>query len=147
MEKLYKQLEKKKVRETVKELYEKTIEDAQAALKMVGTKAEKKNVPAAVKNELVNKRLASKGYLNLIQKVIKINTTLDTSRQEVASLEFEEDRLSKETFNLISAEKGKNVEKYKITANYAGGKKTAGIWLFGDKVFVIEEHKQNHVLQ
>jgi len=139
LEKLFTQIEKKKVREVVQDLHEKTIDDARSALKIIGSKAEKKNVLSAVKNELVTKKFATKRYLSLIEKVIKMSKTFDTSRQEVSSLEFEQDRLSKETFERINAEKGRNVSKYKINAKYASGKKTASIWLFGDEAYILED--------
>ncbi len=139
LEKLFDKLEKSKVKEAAQELYEKTADNAQAALKMIGSKANKKNIVAAVKQELVGRKLASRGYLSLIEKVIKINASLETTRQEVASLEFEEERLSKEVFDRINAEKGKGSEKFKIVANYAGGKKTANLWMFGDEAFIMDD--------
>lgn len=139
LEKLFKEVEKAKIKESVDALYEKTMESAQAAIKMVGSKAEKKSVPKVIEQELVKKKLAPKSYLDLVNKIVELNKSLDTSRQEIASLEFEEDRLSKDVFNLIKAAKGKNVEKYKVIAEYSGGKKRANVWFFGTEAFLLED--------
>ena len=77
--------------------------------------------------------------MKILEKVIKLSTSFDTTRQEVSSLEFEEERLLKETFERINTEKGKNVSKYQVIASYAGDKKQAKVWLFGEEAHVLED--------
>lgn len=139
LEKLFADLEKSTVKEGLSTLYDRTMENAQAALKMVGTKAERKNVTTAVKQALVGKRLAPARYLDLVEKIVNLHKNPETTRQEVASLEFEQEKLCKEVFDLIKAEKGKNSEKYRITASYSGGNKHAAVWLFGGEAFILED--------
>jgi len=137
-EKLFKEIEKTKIREAVEALYDKAMETAQSALRLVGNKAEKKNVPTVIQQELVKKKLAPQRYLDLINKIVDIKKSLVTSRPEIASLEFEEDRLSKDVFDLIKSEKGRNIEKYKVSVEYEGGRKRANIWFFGNEAYVLE---------
>jgi hypothetical protein len=59
--------------------------------------------------------------------------------REIATLTFDEDRLAKATFDLIRAEKGKKVEKFKISATYQNGNKKADIWLLSNTAFVIQD--------
>jgi predicted nucleotidyltransferase/uncharacterized protein (UPF0332 family) len=135
--KLFEQLEKDKVVEEAADLYEKAMEDAQAALKMVGIKVTKKNALKMLKQELVDKQLAPSRYHDVLTRIIDIKEKPKTSRAELASLAFEQAKLAQDVFSLIRAEKGQKVEKCKINIKYDKSKKTAGVWLFTDTAFVI----------
>ncbi|MBD3262828.1 hypothetical protein GF374_00420 [Candidatus Woesearchaeota archaeon] len=135
MDKLTKQLERKKTKKEIKELWEKTIEDITAALKMVGVKATPSKAIKQFETNIIKKKLSPSKFLHILKRIEKIHKKDEGSLKEIASLAFEEDRLAKDTFDLIRAEKGKRMEKYKISATY--GKKRADIWLLSDKAFVI----------
>ncbi len=139
LEKLFTQLEKEKISEEAADLYEKSMEDIQAALKMVGIKVTKKNALKMLQQELVDKKLAPSRYKDVLSLVFEIKDSLKTSRQELASLAFEQSKLAQDVFNLIRAEKGQKFDRCKVTLKYDKDKKSAGLWLFTDSAFVIED--------
>ncbi|MBI4095556.1 MAG: nucleotidyltransferase domain-containing protein [DPANN group archaeon] len=135
LDKLMKQIEVQEVKREIKQLYEKTMDDALAALKMVEVKAEASDAVKQFEKNLVAKKLAASKYVDVISRILELNKEQKGNRGEIASLAFEQDRLAKDTFDLIRAEKGKKVEKFKISATY-GGKK-ADIWMLTDTAFVV----------
>jgi len=127
LDKLVKELEIRQSKLEIQRLNDKTTDDVIAALKMVGVSS---NTEAAFKD--LEKHLVAK-HLSPAKYVDKADL------REIATLTFEQDRLAKDTFDLIRAEKGKKVEKYKISANYDGSKRKADIWLLSDAAFVIKD--------
>jgi len=143
IDKLFKKIEGEQLKKEAKELYDKAVDDALAALAMFGVQAEEKEILKVLKDKLVDRKLAPLRYYNLLQKIFDIyKDPTNISRQELANLLFEENSLSLDVFNLIRAEKGKRIEKYKISCHYANGKKTAGIWLFTDEAYIIKDSSQ-----
>jgi predicted nucleotidyltransferase len=141
IDKLFKEIEKTKIKEEIEDLYSKTVEDCLAAISMIGETATKKNAFNKFKEFLVDRQLASERYYNLIRKIEKVSQSRDTSRENIASLSFEQDKLSRDLFNIIQAEHGQKIEKFKISAQYKNGKKTAAVWLFTKDAYVILDIK------
>ncbi len=135
LDKLMKQIEVQEVKKEIRQLYEKTMDDVLAALKMVEVKADASDAAKQFEKNLIAKKLASSKYLEVIESVLAMNKEQKGDRGQIASLAFEQDRLAKDTFDLIRAEKGKKVEKFKISATY-GGKK-ADIWMLTDAAYIL----------
>lgn len=135
LDKLVKQIEVKEVKKDITELYEKMIEDVLAALKMVGVKATPSNAIKLFEQHIVKKKLSPSRYLKILKRIAQLHEEGKGERKEIASLAFEQDRLARDTFELIRAEKGKRVEKYKISAVYSD--KRADIWLLEDTAFIV----------
>ena len=135
LDKLMKQMEVTEVKKEVKQLYDKTMEDVSAALKIADLKVGDDAVKLFEK-EIIAKKLAPSKYSEVIERVIAINKEGKADRKELASLAFEEDKLSHDTFELIRANKGKKVDKYKISASY-GENKRADLWLLTDSAYVV----------
>jgi len=135
LDKLMKQIETQTVKKETKQLYEKTMEDVLAALKMVDVRASEDDAAKQFEKNLVDKKLSSARYLDLIKKVAELQKEPKATRQEIASLTFEQERLAKDTFEHVRAEKGKKVEKYKISAHYAD--KKADLWMLTDTAFIV----------
>ena len=136
LNKLMKQIEIQTAKKEIKALYDKTIEDVLAALKMFDVKATESDAVRLFEKNLVEKKLASARYFDLIKKIIKISEEQKSTLGEISSIGFEQDRLAKDTFDHIRAEKGKKVEKYKISAHYADDRK-ADIWMLTDSAFIV----------
>jgi len=136
IDKLMKQIETQSVRKEIKVLYDKTIEDLLAALKMMDIKATEEDAIKLFEKNLVDKKLASARYLELIKKIEALNKEQKGTLAEISSMTFEQDRLAKDTYDHIRAEKGKKIEKYKISAHYADDKK-ADIWMLTDAAFIV----------
>jgi predicted nucleotidyltransferase len=142
IDKLFKEIEKDKICEEMTDLYNKTVEDCLAAIAMIGESATKKNAFSKFKDYLVDKQLASERYYLLIRKIEELNKSRSaTTREEIASLNFEQDKLSSDLFNIIRAEQGQKIEKFKITAIYNNGKHSAAIWLFTKEAYIILDIK------
>ncbi len=137
MNKLFKQVDKQKTLEEVTNLYDKTVDDCIASLTMMGSSATKKDAFKKFKEELVDKQIASDRYYDLMLKIEKLNKSGSTTREEIASISFEQDKLARDIFNIIRAEHGQKIEKFKISAQYKDSKKTAGIWLFTKDAYII----------
>ena len=136
LEKLFKQLELERVKKESKELWEKALEDIEAALTINGI--DKSKTPLAdFKKRLVDRKLAPMRYYNLLTDIEKASKTFDMSREKLASMRFEQDRLACDLFDQLRAGKGKNIDKFKISAQYKNGKKTANIWLLTNKSYII----------
>ncbi len=136
LDKLIKQLESQEVKKELKEIYEKTMEDVLAALKLAGITASIETGLKLFEENLVKKKLAPTRYFNVIKRIQELNKKGEADRREIASLAFEQDRLAKDVFELIRAEKGKKPERFKISAGYAADKK-ADVWLLGDTAFIV----------
>jgi uncharacterized protein (UPF0332 family)/predicted nucleotidyltransferase/HPt (histidine-containing phosphotransfer) domain-containing protein len=139
IEKLAKDLEVKQARKESAELWNKAIDDVMAALKAVGISATAETAMKEFEKNLVNKNLASTKYLEVLERIEKLKKEAKADLREIATLTFDQDRLSKATFDIIRAEKGKKVEKFKISANYNDNKKRADIWLLSDTAYVIKD--------
>jgi len=135
LDKLVKQIERKEVKKELKELHEKMIEDVTAALKMVGVKTTPEKAIRQFDQNIVKKKLAPSKYLKVLKRIETLYKKGEADRKEIASLAFEQDRLAKDTFDLIRAEKGKKIEKYKISATYDG--KKADIWLLSEEAYIV----------
>jgi len=136
IDKLITQIERKEVKKRIKELYEKSIDDVLAALKMVGVRATADKALSLFKKNVVDKKLAPSKYFEVLKQIEALHKKGSAELKEIASLAFEQDRLAKDTFDLIRAEKGKKIEKYKISATYNKDKK-ADIWLLSDEAYII----------
>jgi predicted nucleotidyltransferase/uncharacterized protein (UPF0332 family) len=136
IEKLTKQIESQSVKKEIKVLYDKTMEDLLAAMKMMDVKATEEDAIKLFEKNLVDKKLAPVRYLELIKRIENLNKEQKGALAEISSMTFEQDRLAKDTFDHIRAEKGKKVEKYKISAHY-GDEKKADIWLLSDTAFIV----------
>ena len=137
VDKLVKQVEKKEVKKELRELHEKTIEDVTAALKMVGVKATTGNEIKQFDQNVTKKKLSPSKYLATLKRIDNLYKKGTAGLKEIASIAFEQNTLAKDTFDLIRAEKGKKIEKYKISATY--GNKKADIWLLSDTAFIITD--------
>jgi predicted nucleotidyltransferase len=137
MDKLFQEVEKSKVCEEMENLYSKTIEDCLAAVTMMGVAATKSNVLKKFKDNIVDKQLASERYHKLIIRIEELSKSCKATREEIASISFEQDKLARDVFNLIRAEHGQKIEKFKVSAQYNNGKDTAAIWLFTDDAYII----------
>jgi predicted nucleotidyltransferase len=139
LEKLFSKVEKDKCDQDIKFLYEKAKEDAVSALHMIGIAANESTWLKLFNERLVATKLAPKRFYDLLKNVdthAKAKTC-SISKEEISRMNFEQDRFSNDVFNHIRAEKGKKVEKYKISAHYDNGKRTAGIWLLTNEAFII----------
>ncbi|MEM4248082.1 MAG: nucleotidyltransferase domain-containing protein [Candidatus Nanoarchaeia archaeon] len=136
LDKLMKQIETQTVKKEIKVLYDKTMEDVLAALKMIDVKATEEDALKQFEKNLVDRKLAPVRYLELLKKIADLNKEQKGSLAEISSMTFEQERLAKDTFDHIRAEKGKKVEKYKISAHYGDDKK-ADIWLLSDIAFIV----------
>jgi predicted nucleotidyltransferase len=134
---LFDEIEKKKICEETADLYDKTIDDSLAALAMVHINATKKDFIKKFKDHIVDQQLAPERYYKLIKKIADVAKTCETSRELIASMSFEQDKLARDVFNLIRADKGKKIEKFKVSASYNNGKNVAAIWLFTDQAYII----------
>lgn len=139
LDKLVKELEIRQSKREIGSLYEKTMEDVLAALKMVGASASGESALKDFEKNVVGKKLAPSKYLDTLKRIAELKKEGSADLREIATLTFEQDRLAKDTFDLIRAEKGKKVEKFKISANYNDNKKRADIWLLSDVVYVIKD--------
>jgi len=107
-----------------------------AALKMLDVKFNSDDVVKQFEKNVIAKKLAHSKYLELIERIVALHKEGKGDRREIASLAFEQERLAKDVFEHIRAEKGKKVEKYKISAHYSENKK-ADIWLLTDSAFIV----------
>jgi predicted nucleotidyltransferase/uncharacterized protein (UPF0332 family) len=139
LDKMFNEIEKKKICEEMEFLYEKTVEDCHASLAMLGIKATKATIFTKFKTELVDRKFASQRYYQLIERIKILRKNCDTTRENISSLSFEQDKLARDVFNIIRAEHGQKIEKFKISAQYNAGKSTAAVWLFTDEVFIIRD--------
>jgi predicted nucleotidyltransferase len=139
LDKLVKDLEIKQSRHELKELDDKVTEDILAALGMVGVKATEADAAKQFEKNLIAKKLAPAKFAEVLEKLAELKKENKADLREIATLTFDEDRLAKATFDLIRAEKGKKVEKFKISATYQNGNKKADIWLLSNTAFVIQD--------
>jgi uncharacterized protein (UPF0332 family)/predicted nucleotidyltransferase len=139
IEKLAKDLEVKQARKESAELWNKAIDDVLAALKAVGISATAEGALKEFEKNLVAKRLAPIKYLEVLKRIEELKKESKADLREIATLTFDQDRLAKATFDIIRAEKGKKVEKFKISANYDNNKKRADIWLLPDVTYIIKD--------
>ncbi|MEM2874180.1 MAG: nucleotidyltransferase domain-containing protein [Candidatus Nanoarchaeia archaeon] len=139
LDKLTKDLEIKQSRHELQELYDKTVDDVLAALGMIGVKATVDEAFKQFEKAIVAKKLAPTKFLEVLERIAELKKEGKADLRELATLTFDEDRLAKATFDLIRAEKGKKVEKFKISATYNGGKKKADIWLLSNVAYVIKD--------
>ncbi len=137
IDRLFEELEKDKISELITNLYEKTMEDSFAALSLLGiSSTSKKELVLNFKKNIVEKNLAPKRYLDVLKKIERLNKTKKATRQEIASLEFEQSQLIKDIFDIIRAEKGLKIEKYKVNLEFNKGKNNASMWLLGDCAYI-----------
>ncbi|MEM2954363.1 MAG: nucleotidyltransferase domain-containing protein [Candidatus Nanoarchaeia archaeon] len=139
LDKLAKDLEIKQVRSKINVLYEKILEDINAALNFVGVKINKNNPFELFEKELINKNLAPSRFKETIERIKALKENPQAELSEVDSLFWEEDNLAKATFELIRTQQRAKFEKFKISATYSEGKKKADIWLLSDVAFVIKD--------
>jgi predicted nucleotidyltransferase len=137
IDKLFEVVEKQKIKEEINDLYDKTVEDCLAAITLIGANATKKDVFKVFQEKLVDKQFASERHSILIEKIKNIKKDYDSTREVVASLNFEQDTLARDLFNIIRAEHGQKIDKFKISAQYNGTKNTAAVWLFTEDAYVI----------
>ena len=137
IDKLFEVVEKQKIKEEIDDLYDKTVEDCLAAITLIGANATKKDVFKVFQEKLVDKQFASERYAALIEKIKTLAKDYDSTREVVASLEFEQDKLARDLFNIIRAEHGQKIDKFKISAQYNGTKNTAAVWLFTKDAYII----------
>ncbi len=142
LDKLMDTVEDEKVKEAIDDLYEKSFEESCAALSMLGiSKVCKKDLISLFRKNLVERKLAPLRYLDLLKKIQDLKKTKKSTRQQIASLRFEQSQMIRDIYNMIRAEKGSKIEKYKVKVEYERGKKNATLWLLGEKAFVINEEK------
>jgi len=139
IEKLAKDLEIKQAKKESAELWDKTNDDIMAALKAMNIPASIDNAIKEFEKNLVNKHLAPAQYLEVLERIEKLKKEGKADLREIATLTFDQDRLAKATFDIIRAEKGKKVEKFKISASYNANKKKADIWLLSDIAYIIKD--------
>jgi len=138
LEKLFTKLEKGQVDDEIEDLYKKSLEDVQASLKMIEVKSTEKTALSLFKKHVIETKLAPTRYFTLLSKINKIRKDpKSTTRAEIARLQFEQDKLCHDVFNRLGADKGKKIEKYKVSAVYDKGNKNASIWLFTDEAYII----------
>ncbi len=135
LDKLLKLLEVSQTKKEIGQLYDEAVEDAIAALHMVDVKATEKDVIELVQKELVDKKLASAKYADTLKRISDLKEKGKFDMKTLASLAFEQDRLARDTFDLIRAKKGKRIESYKISANYSG--KKADVWFLSDSAYIV----------
>jgi uncharacterized protein (UPF0332 family)/predicted nucleotidyltransferase len=136
LKKLAVQVENIEVKKEIKDLYEKASEDVLAALKMVGAKAGK-DLFKTFEKEVVEAKLAPRKYMEVLNKINDLNEKKEGSRLELNRLFFEQDRYARDVFDIIRAQKGHVVERYKLAAKY--GKKRADIWLLGKEAYIVKD--------
>tara|TARA_Y100000310_G_scaffold327928_1_gene395118 strand:- start:1481 stop:3340 length:1860 start_codon:yes stop_codon:yes gene_type:complete len=134
IEKLFEKLQKEKVVNESKLLYERTVDDIEAALSLVGSKI--KSVHSGLKSEIVANGLASVRFLALFKEVEAANKDHNISREKLASLSFEEEKLANEMFERIRSSRGGKLEKFKVSVSYGKGK-VAGVWMLGSEAYVV----------
>jgi len=140
LDQLAKDLEIKEIRKKVSELYEKALSDIQTALSFVGVKSTEENALELFKTNLVEKKLAPAKFLEVLERIYELKKDPKNANLfEVDTLYFREEALAKDTFDLIRVEKGKKIEKFKISATYANKKKKADIWLLTDVAYVVKD--------
>lgn len=135
LNKLMKTIEIQTAKKEIKVLYDKTMEDILAALKMVDVKATEADALKLFEKNLVDKKLAAVRYLELVKKIAEENKEQKAALGEISSMTFEQERLAKDVFDHIRAEKGKKIEKYKISAHY--NDKKADIWMLTDSAYIV----------
>ncbi len=106
---------------------------------MVGVKATDEDAIKQFEKNLVAKKLAPAKFMEVLEQIEGLKKAGKADLREIASLSFDVDQLAKATFELIRAEKGKKIEKFKISAIYADGKKKADIWMLSDVAFIIKD--------
>jgi len=136
LDKLVKQIESIESKKAIKSLYEKTVDDILAALKMADIKVRKEDVLSGLQ-KLVKAKLAPSRFYDVVKQIFELKKKGRAPIKEIASLNFEESRLARSTFELIRAHKAKPVEKFKLSAVYNNGRKKADIWLLTDRAFVV----------
>ncbi len=142
LDKLMDTLEDSKIKEAIDDLYEKSFEESCAALSMIGiSKVCKKDIIPLFTKNLVNKKLAPTRYIDILKKIQDLKKSKNSTRQQIASLEFEQSQLIRDIYDMIRANKGTKIEKYKVNVEYNKGKGSASLWLLGDKAFIVSEEK------
>ena len=137
-DKLVKQLEKIEAKKDINNLYEKSMEDVMAALKMAGVKPGTSPLKTFEK-EVVKAKLAPARYFEVLSRIAELKEKQEGSRVELARLLFEQDRLAKDVFDIIRAQKGAFVERYKITVVYQDNKKKGDLWLLGKEAYLVKD--------
>jgi len=135
-DKLAKQVENIRVKSEVKDLYEKAMEDVSAALKMAGV-SPGKDLLKTFEKEVVSAKLAPSRYLEVLKKIKDLKDKPEGSRVEISRLMFEQDRLAKDVFDIIRAQKIGAIERYKTSGLY--GDKRADVWLLGREVYIVKD--------
>jgi len=135
LEKIFKKLEENTIKDDVNALYDKSVDDVIAALKIAEVSAKPADAFKLFKSEVISKKLAPARYGDVLEKITEIKKTFKTDRMELASLMFEQDKFAKESFELIAAQKGRKIDKFKISASYSN--KRADIWLLSDTAFIV----------
>ncbi len=136
LDKLMVQIESQEVKKEIKQLYEKTMDDILAALKMLDVKAAPEDALKQFEKNVAARKLAPTRYAEVLNRIFELKKEESGNRAEIASLAFEQDRLAKDVFEHIRIEKGKKVEKYKVSAHYGADRK-ADIWLLTDTAFIV----------
>ncbi len=136
--KLFKQLDVEKVKEESDALYEKSKEDVETALKMVSIHKTSDFIDD-FETHLVEHKLASKRYLELLKKIKDAKDKHNSSREKLDSMAFEQNQFAKSTIEHIRAEKGKSLDKFRISVKYGKDKKTANLWLADEKAYLIKD--------
>jgi predicted nucleotidyltransferase len=137
IDKLFETVGKQKIKEEIDDLYDKTVEDCLAAIALIGSSASKKDVFKVFQEKLIDKQFASERHALLIEKIKNLKKDYDSTREVVASLNFEQDKLARDLFNIIRAEHGQKIDKFKVSAQYNGTKNTAAVWLFTEDAYII----------
>jgi len=145
LDKLVKDVESQTSKKEIEQLYDKSVEDMTAALKMIDVKISG-NLINTFEKEVVGKKFASKRYLEVLKQIEELKKEGKADKRLLDSLHFEQIRLAKDTFEYIRAEKGNKFDKFKISATY--GSKKADIWMLTDVVFIVEDtHDPNTIIK
>jgi uncharacterized protein (UPF0332 family)/predicted nucleotidyltransferase len=139
IEKLAKDLEVKQAKKESGELWTEALDAVLAILKAVGVSATPETALKEFEKHVVAKRLAPTKYVDVLKRIEQLKKEGKADLREIATLTFDQDRLAKATFDIIRAEKGKKVEKFKISASYDANKKKADIWLLSDVAYIIKD--------
>jgi len=136
IDKLYTKLEKKIISDKLSSLEKRTKEDINSLLKLSGINSKKSNLISSFKHEILEKGFSRSKYIELINKLENKNKLLTLS--EVDSLDFQLNDLKNQTIEILNSKKS-NISntvfiKYKERDIY----KSAKIWLFQDKLFIIK---------
>lgn len=134
IEKVFEVLQKEKVAEESKALYNRTVDDIKAALKLLGIKSSA-SVANDLKKQLIAKNYAPARFAELFEDAEKATKEKEFDREKIAALLFDEEKLATEMFDRIRFEKGSKLDKFKITVEY--NNKIAGVWLLEDNAYVI----------